>query len=65
MNNTHEQPMLFPEMESSTQAQYKYQIKKIDDPSFGISLTLSDEDDADVVALEHLGYFVVSESNIW
>lgn len=63
MNNTYEQPMLFPNM-SPVNGHQKYQIKNYNDPSFGITLNICDDQDPETLALESLGYFVVSENCI-
>lgn len=60
MNNTYEQPMLFPNMSPINGGQ-KYQIKNYDDPTFGITLNINGDQDPETLALESLGYFVVSE----
>ncbi len=63
MNNTYEQPMLFPDM-SPINGYQKYQIKNYDDPTFGITLNINEDQDPETLALESLGYFVVSENFI-
>ena len=66
MNNTYdtyEQPMLFPNMSSINESQ-KYQIKNYNDPTFGITLSINEDQDPETLALESLGYFVVSEYRI-
>lgn len=40
----------------------RFQIKSLDDPTFGITLTVGEDEDPETLALEHLGYFVVPES---
>ena len=63
MNNTdHIQPMLFPDMNPSAESKHNYQIKRIDNSSFRMSLTVTGEEDPEILALEHLGYFVVPEA---
>lgn len=62
MNNTdHIQPMLFPDMNPNTENKHNYQIKRIDNSSFRMSLTVTGEEDPEILALEQLGYFVVPE----
>jgi len=62
MNNTeHIQPMLFPDMNTNTEKKYNYQIKRMDDSLFKMSLTVVGEEDPEIKALEQLGYFVVPE----
>jgi hypothetical protein len=62
MNNTdHIQPMLFPDMNPNTENKYNYQIKRMDNSSFRMSLTVTGEEDPEILALEQLGYFVVPE----
>ena len=62
MNNTnHIQPMLFPDMNPNIESKYNYQIKRMDNSSFRMSLTVTGEEDPEILALEQLGYFVVPE----
>ena len=67
MNSEYYQPSLFPELTDQDQKNkcyLRYQIKRIDDPLFGISLHVEGEEDPETVALEQLGYFVVPELNV-
>jgi hypothetical protein len=68
MNNEHcYQPMLFSKMESclASQVEYqKYQIKNLDDPTFGVTIIIKEDEDPEIVALEKLGYFVLPETTI-
>ncbi len=62
MNNTdHIQPMLFPDMNPNIESKHNYQIKRMDNSSFRMSLTVTGEEDPEILALEQLGYFVVPE----
>jgi len=62
MNNTdHIQPMLFPDMNPNIESKHNYQIKRTDNSSFRMSLTVTGEEDPEILALEQLGYFVVPE----
>ena len=63
-DNTHTQPMLFPDMEACTDIKRSYQIKRMDDTSFGLHLSVAGEEDPEILALEQLGYFVVPEASI-
>lgn len=54
---THKQTAQF-----QTTSTIRFQIKSIDDSSFGITLTIKEDEDPETLALEHLGYFVVPES---
>jgi hypothetical protein len=64
MNVEYYQPMLFSNMQSNELDRRSYQIKSLDDPSFGVTLSVSGEDDPETLALEKLGYFVVPEFNV-
>jgi hypothetical protein len=63
MNNTYEQPMLFPNM-NPIDGRQKYQIKNYEDPTFGVTLNVNEDQDPETLALESLGYFVVSEYHV-
>ena len=65
MNTNYIQPLLFPELQSneSLNEGYRYQIKSMDDPAFGVSITLNGDEDPESIALEKLGYFVIPESS--
>jgi len=60
----HTQPMLFPDMEACNEIKRSYQIKRMDDASFGLQLSVTEEEDPEILALEQLGYFVVPEASI-
>lgn len=64
LDNTTIQPMLFPDMEVSTDVKRSYQIKRMDDASFRLHLSVTGEEDPEILALEQLGYFVVPEASI-
>ena len=50
MNNTdHIQPMLFPDMNPNAESKYNYQIKRIDNSSFRMSLTVTGEEDPEIL----------------
>lgn len=55
------QPTLFPEIkeESSTKT---FQIKRFDDSNFVIKVQVKEDEDPSDIALETLGYFLVSEA---
>jgi len=61
-NDTDTQPMLFPDMEACTDTKRNYQIKRTDDVLFGLRITVTGEEDPEILALEQLGYFVVPEA---
>jgi hypothetical protein len=61
LDTTHIQPMLFPDMNPNAESKYNYQIKRMDNSSFRMSLTVTGEEDPEILALEQLGYFVVPE----
>jgi hypothetical protein len=62
INQTTQLP-LFPNMNiNSSKTEYKYQIKRFDDPEFKLTLVMSTtEENPEAVALEQLGYFVIPE----
>lgn len=65
MNNTYHQPMLFESMEHETiQSCNRYQVRSLDNPLFGFSISIEENEDPEIVALERLGYFVVPETTI-
>lgn len=43
---------------------YNFQIKRFDDPLFGISIRATAEENIEHLALKRLGYFVVSEAEV-
>jgi hypothetical protein len=63
-NDDYYQPMWFSKMEATKTEYQKYQIKSFDDPQFGITLNVKEDEDPEFLALESLGYFVVPETTI-
>ena len=49
---------------NDSQPTSKFQIKSFEDPTFGITIIVNDNEDPETLALEELGYFVVSETSI-
>lgn len=65
-NDTYHQPMLFESVENNTLHNCnKYQIRCIDNPSFGLTINIDENEDPEIVALERLGYFVIPETTIY
>lgn len=63
MTNSTTQLPLFSDLNiNSNNFEYKYQIKRFDDPDFKLELVMSNaEENPEAVALERLGYFVIPE----
>ena len=64
MKNPTPQLPLFSDLNvNSSKPEYKYQIKRFDDPNFRLTLVMSNaEENPEAVALERLGYFVIPEA---
>ena len=52
--------MLFPTM-ANENCSCSYQIKSFEDPTYGVTLKINENEDPEAAALEYLGYFVVPE----
>jgi hypothetical protein len=59
--NNYVQSTLFPEIKEETSTK-TFQIKRFDDSNFVIKINVKEEEDPSDVALETLGYFLVSEA---
>lgn len=55
------QPTLFPETKEESSAK-TFQIKRFDDSNFVIKVQVKEDEDPSDVALERLGYFLISET---
>lgn len=55
---------LFPALFFEKTSDKNYQIKRFDNFHFKMNLVIDENQDPEVLALEHLGYFVVPEINI-
>lgn len=63
MPTEYTQPFLFPDMKPILEAKNNYQVRSVDDPSFSLSMNVSESEDPETKALDTLGYFIVAEVN--